>query len=243
MGRKWNNIKMKKAAADKAKSLSYTKVLNEITMAVKNAGADVDSNFGLKLALQKAKTANVPKDNIAKAIAKGEGSDQSDWKEVNYEGYGPEGVAIFVEAATDNPTRTIGNIRSYFNKIGGSLGKEGCLQFVFDRKSVFTLKDNNIDIDELTLELIDAGAEEVEKEEGFITIEGPTQNFGDLYKKLEEMKIELEEFGLERIPQTTKSVSTKENYDIVLRIIDLCENDDDVQKVYHNLEFSEEFND
>lgn len=241
MGRKWNNIKMKKAAQDKGRSQIYTKVLREVTMAAKAGGSDPESNFSLKLALQKAKVNNVPKDNVEKAIKKGLGEDTGHYHEVNYEGYGVDGVAVFVEAATDNNTRTIANVRSYFNKTGGSIGKEGCLQFVFERKSVFTFEDKGQDLDELTLELIDAGAEDVEKEDGMIIVQGEVENFGTLYRKFEELGIELIDSGLERLPLNTKEVADKDNYDKVMKLIDYLESDDDVQKVYHNMEYNEAF--
>lgn len=241
MGRKWNNIKLKKAALDKARSANYTKILREITISVKRGGAEPESNFTLKIALQKARETNVPKDNIEKAIKKGLGEGGGTYEDINYEGYGLDGVAIFVEAATDNPTRTIANVRSYFNRWSGSIGKEGCLQFVFERKAVFTIKEEKLDIDELTMELIDAGAEDVEGEEGFITIKGAVESYGDLQKKLEQLKINIEESGLERLPLNTKNVTNKENYDKVLRLVDALEADDDVQKVYHNMDYNESF--
>jgi YebC/PmpR family DNA-binding regulatory protein len=240
MGRKWNNIKMKKASQDKLRSQNYTKVLREVTMAVKRGGAETESNFALKIALLKAREYNVPKDNVEKAIKKGLGDGTENYEEVNYEGYALDGVAVFIEAATDNPTRTISNIRSYFNRWGGSIGKEGCLQFVFERKAIFTIKeDQKLDLDDLTMTLIDAGAEDVESEEGFITIKGAVENFGDLHKKLEEMKLKVEESGLERLPLNTKEVLNKDNFDKIMRLIDILEADDDVQKVYHNMEFNE----
>lgn len=243
MGRKWNNIKMKKAAADKQRSQSYTKILKEIHMAVKNAGhAEVDSNFALKIALLKAREFNVPKDNVDKAIKKGLGQDGAAIEEINYEGYGLDGVAIYIEAATDNPTRTVGNIRSYFNKWGGGLGTQGCLQFVFERKAIFTIKEENLKIstDDLMMELIDYNIDDVESEEGFVTVKGPVESYGDIYKKLEDLKIKVEDSGLERLPLNTKEV-TKESYEKIQRLIDVLEGDDDVQKVYHNLEWNEAF--
>lgn len=242
MGRKWNNIKMKKAAQDKARSANYTKILREITMAVKSAGPEPESNFGLKIALVKAKENNVPRDNIERAIKKGSGDGGENYEEINYEGYGLDGVAIYVEAATDNPTRTIGNVRSYFNRWGGSIGTQGCLQFVFERKAVFTIKADGHDVDELTMELIDFGCEDIESEDGFLTIKGAVESYGELHKKLESMKIAVEDSGLERLPLNTKDVTNKESYDKILRLIDALEEDDDVQKVYHNMEFNEAFN-
>lgn len=244
MGRKWNNIKMKKAAQDKQRSQNYTKVLREVTMAVKRAGhAEVEANFALKIALLKAREYNVPKDNVDKAIKKGLGTDGAEIEEINYEGYGLDGVAIFIEAATDNPTRTVGNIRSYFNKWGGSLGTPGCLQFVFERKATFTIKAENMNkmsSDDLMMELIDFNIDDVESEEGFITVKGPVEAYGDIYKKLEDLKIKVEESGLERLPLNTKEVS-KESFDKIQKLIDVLDSDDDIQKVYHNLEWNEAF--
>jgi YebC/PmpR family DNA-binding regulatory protein len=241
MGRKSAKIAGKKGAADRARSLIYTKALKEVTISAKQGGPEIESNFSLKVAIDRCKKANVPKDNIDRAIKKGLGNDQADWKDVNYEGYGPDGIAIFVEAATDNVTRTIANVRSYFNKKGGSLGKEGCLQFVFERKAMFTIKAEGLDPDELMMELIDAGAEEVEKEDDEIIIQGEVESFGAIYNKLEEMGIEIEDSALERLPLNTKPADSKETYETVVTIVELCEDDDDVSKVYHNMEYSEEF--
>jgi YebC/PmpR family DNA-binding regulatory protein len=235
---------MKKAAQDKARSQSYTKVLREILMAVKNAGhAEVEANFALKIALQKAKENNVPRDNIDKAIKKGLGQDGAVMEEINYEGYGLDGVAVFIEAATDNPTRTVSNVRSYFNKYGGALGTPGCLQFVFERKATFTIKEENMNklsTDELMMELIDFNIDDVELDDGFVTVKAPTDAYHDVYKKLEELKIKLEDSGLERLPLNTKEVS-KESFDKIQKLIDALESDDDVTKVYHNLEWNEAF--
>jgi len=244
VGRKWNNIKMKKAAQDKLRSQSYTKILREILMAVKNAGnAEPDSNFALKIALVKAKENNVPRDNIDKAIKKGLGQDGAIVEEINYEGYGEGGVAIFTETATDNPTRTVSNIRSYFNKYGGSLGTPGCLQFVFEHKAIFTIKEEDLKgmaSDDLMMELIDFNIDDVEVEDGYVTVKGPTDSYHDIYKKLDGLKIKIEDSGLERLPLNTKEVS-KEVYDKVQKLIDALESDDDVTKVYHNIEWNEAF--
>lgn len=244
MGRKWNNIKMKKAATDKLRSQSYTKVLREIYMAVKNTqNADPDSNFALKIALNKGKEFNVPRDNIEKAIKKAMGQDGAQIEEINYEGYGLDGVALFIETATDNPTRTVSNIRSYFNKHGGSIGTPGCLQFVFERKATFTIKEENLNkmtTDDLMMELIDYNIDDVESEDGFVTVQGPVESYGEIYKKLEELKIKIEDSGLERLPLNTKEI-TKDSYLKLQKLIDVLEGDDDVQKVYHNLEWNEAF--
>lgn len=240
MGRKWNNIKEKKAATDKARSQNYTKVLRDITIAVKKAGAEVDSNFGLKLALQKAKTFNVPKDNIEKAIKKALGEGSETWDEVNYEAYGAEGVALFIEAMTNNPTRTASNIKAALNRWQGSLGKEGCLQFVFERKAVFVLPAEGLDVDELTMELIDAGATDVEQEEDEIIVKGEVESFGSLHKKMEEMNLTIKSSELERIPLNSKKPSI-DGFKAVQKLIDILESDDDVQSVYHNMEWDDSF--
>jgi YebC/PmpR family DNA-binding regulatory protein len=242
MGRKWANIVNKKGAADKLRGQIYTKVLFEIQKAVKSAGADPNSNFLLKIALEKAKKNNVPRDNIEKAIKRGIGGNDDGYAEVFYEGYGPNGVGIFVETSTNNVTRTAGAVRSYFNKVGGTLGTTGSLQFVFHRKSVFEFPQGKIDVDELTMELIDVGAEDVLLEDGYITVTGEMEAFGSLTKKLQELGITPEEANLERIPLVFKKVDD-ETYKANMKLIELIEADGDVTKVYHNIEFDERFQD
>ncbi len=238
---KWANIKHRKAAQDKKRGKVFTKVLKEITVAAKAGGGDPEMNPRLRLALVKARSAAVPKDTVDKAIKKATGEGADDFHELTYEGYGPDGVAVFIETATDNPTRTVSAIRSYFNRHNGSLGKDGCLQFIFDQKAVYTIKGEGIDEDELTLELIDAGAEEVEREGDNIIISGPMESFGSIGSKLEELKVDMEEGELQRIPTTYKALANKDAFDKVMKLIDIIEDDDDVQKVYHNIEFNEEF--
>ena len=243
MSRKWNNIKLKKGLLDRQKSASYTKVLRDIDIAVRRGGADPDTNFSLKMALQKAREINLPKDNVEKAIKKASGEGGGEYFDVNYECYGLGGVALFVEAATDNPTRTISNVRSCVNRWEGTIGKEGCLQFVFERKAVFTIKKENLSVDDLSLELIDAGAEDIEEEDGYLTIKSAVESYGDVQKKLETMKIKIEESGLERLPLTYKAAASKEAYQKILKMVEALENDDDVRKVYHNMEYNESFSD
>lgn len=239
---KWKNIQHRKGAQDKKRGKIFTKLNKEITVAVKDGGPDPDSNPRLRLAIQNARGQNMPKDNIERAIAKASGAGGESYTEVTFEGYGQAGIAIFVECMTDNNTRTVSNVRSYFNKYNGSLGKDGCLQFVFNRKGVFTLEEEALggkDIDELTLELIDYGAEEVEAEEGFVTITCEMEDFGNVQKGLGELSIEVKEAGLERIPTTMETPET-EIFQKNMKIIDKLEDDDDVQKVYHNMEITEE---
>ena len=242
MSRHWNNIKLKKGLLDRQRSANYTKVLRDITIAVKRGGAaDPDTNFSLKMALQKAREINLPKDNIEKAIKKALGEGCEDYFDVNYEVYGVDGIALFVEAATDNPTRTISNIRAITNRWEGTIGKEGCLQFVFERKAIFTIKKNDLNLDDLTLELIDAGVEDVTEEDGFLTIKAPVENYGEVQKKLDALKIKIDESGLERLPLTYKVATSKESYQKILKLVDVLEQDDDVRTVYHNMEYNSKF--
>ncbi|PIK16392.1 YebC/PmpR family DNA-binding transcriptional regulator [Halobacteriovorax sp. JY17] len=242
MGRKWANIEKKKGAADKLRGQIYTKILFEVQKAVKSGGDDASTNFLLRIALEKCKKNNVPKDNIDRAIKKGLGGDDDGFEEVTYEGYGLDGVAIFVETSTNNTTRTVANVRSYFNKAGGSLGTTGTLQFIFTRKAVFEVPQGDLDEDEFTLEMIDCGAEEIELEDGIFEVSGPMEVFGSISKKLEEMKLEPEEAGLQQIPTTFKEISD-ESYLSNMKLIEKLEADDDVVTVYHNIQFSEHFND
>ncbi|MBK05776.1 MAG: YebC/PmpR family DNA-binding transcriptional regulator [Deltaproteobacteria bacterium] len=235
---KWKNIQHRKGAQDAKRGKIFTKLIKEIVVAVKTGGPDADSNPRLRLALQNAKGANMPKDNIERAIKKASGDDDADYVEVTFEGYGPDGIAIFVEATTDNNMRTVANVRSYFNKFNGSLGKDGCLQFIFDRKGVFTLNAEGLDEEEFMLEMIDAGAEDVEFEDGIVTITTEMEDFGNVQKALSDMDIEPTESGLQRIPTTNKKTDAK-NFQTVMKLIDKLEDDDDVQKVYHNIEFDE----
>ena len=235
MGRKSAKIANKKGAADKAKSQVYTKALNDVIIAVKSGGAEVESNFLLKIALERCKKFNVPKDNIDRAIKRGLGGDGEGYEDISYEGYGPGGVAIFVEASTNNPTRTVANVRNFFNKNGGSLGTSGSLEFIFDRKAVFMIPSEGIDEDEFTLEMIDAGADEIELEDNLFEVIGPMEAFGSIQEKLQSLNVTPEEAGLERIPTTMKEADD-ETTEQVEKIIDLLESDEDVTTVYHNMQ-------
>jgi len=240
MGRKWANIVKKKGAADKLRGQIYTKLLFEVTRAVKSGGEDPSSNFLLKIALEACRKNNVPKDNIDRAIKKGLGGADDGYEEINYEGYGPNGVAIFVEASTNNVTRTVANVRVCFKKAKGTLGTTGSLQFVFNRKAEFEVPKADIDEDEFTLEMIDAGAEEIELEDGFFCITGPMESFGSISKKLEELKLTPEKACLEQVPITFKEVDD-ETYTAVMKLVDALEADEDVIKAYHNIEYNERF--
>lgn len=242
MGRKWNNIKEKKGASDKQRSLIYTKTLREVTKAVKNGGEEVESNFMLRIALERCRKYNVPKDNVDRAIKKGLGNEDEGYEDISYEGYGPNGVAIFVEASTNNVTRTVANVRNFFNKCGGSLGTSGCLQFVFERKAVFEIPAGKLNEDEFTLDMIDAGADDVVLEDGYYTVTGPMESFGAIQTKLDQLKITAEEAGLERVPLTHKEID-KDTFVTVMKLVELLEGDDDVTKVYHNVKWEDSFAD
>ena len=237
---KWANIRHRKGAQDAKRGKIFTKLIKEISVAVKSGGPDPEANPRLRLALQNARGQNMPKDTIERAIKKASGEGTEDYAEVTFEGYGPDGIAIFVECATDNNTRTVSNVRSYFRKYNGSLGKDGCLQFFFDRKGVFTIENSDLDEEEFTMDLIDSGAEDVEFEESLITVFSAMEDFGNIQKKLQELNIEPKEAGLQRIPNNMKQTS-KDNFSTFMKLIDALEEDDDVQKVYHNLEFDESY--
>ena len=188
---KWSTIKHKKAALDAKRGKIFTKLIKEITVSVKEKGPDPDSNPRLRLAIQNAKGSNMPKETIDRAIKKGSGEDGASYSDVTYEGYGTNGVAVFVECTTDNINRTVASVRSIFSKNEGSLGTNGSLEFIFDRKGVFiSAIPENADEDELTLELIDGGAEEVEFNDGLMHITCQMEDFGLMQSKLEELKLE-----------------------------------------------------
>ena len=215
----------------------FTKLGKQITIAVKEGGPDPDTNPRLRVLVQQSKKENMPKDNVERAIKKATAKDSADYKEVVYEGYGPFGVAIVVETATDNPTRTVANVRSYFNKLGGSLGTSGSLQFIFDHKSVFKITPKeNVSMEELELELIDFGVDEVEfdEEENVILIYGEFQSYSIIQKHLEENEYEIHSAQFERIPNDYKELNEEQRVQIE-KLLDKFEEDDDVQNVFHNM--------
>jgi len=236
---KWSTIKRKKGANDAKRGKIFTKLIKEISVAAKIGGPDQDANSRLRIAIQNAKGANMPKDNIERAIKKSTSSDASDYQEVTYEGYALHGVAVFVECTTDNLNRTISSVRSIFNKYSGSLGTNGSLEFIFDRKGVFNFPvPSGVDQDDFTLELIDGGAEDAEIDEGYFHITCAMEDFGNLQKKLESLGIESEVSELQRIPNTHVSLDD-DSLPKVMKMVDALEDDDDVQKVYHNIEISD----
>ncbi len=235
---KWSTIKRRKGAADAKRSKIFSRIVKEIQVSVREGGPDADANPRLRLAIQNAKGVNMPKDNIQRAINKA-GSDGAGLEPVTFEGYGPGGVAIYIECLTDNHKRTVGSIRSIFNKKGGSLGTNGSLSYLFDRKGAFTVPKGDLNPEEFELEIIDAGVEEFEIEEDVFLITTPLEDFGNVQKKLDEMGIEPENAELQRIPNDTKTLDLGTSLK-VLRMIEDFEEDDDVQNVYHNMEVTDE---
>ncbi|MBR5510648.1 MAG: YebC/PmpR family DNA-binding transcriptional regulator [Bacteroidaceae bacterium] len=219
---------------------TFTRIGKQIAIAVKSGGPDPETNPHLRAIIANAKHENMPKDNIERAIKNALGKDQKDYKEVTYEGYGPHGIAIFVDAATDNTTRTVANVRSVFNKFGGTLGTSGSLAFMFTQKCVFTFtKPADLDMDELILELIDLGVDdEYDQEENEVTIYGDTKSFGLLQKALEEKGFEITGNEFTRIPNDLKEVNDEQRAAIE-KIVERLEEDDDVQNVYTNMKPAE----
>ncbi len=214
----------------------FTKLGKQITMATKEGGPEPDTNPRLRVLMQQAKKENMPKDNVERAIKKATSKDEADYKEVVYEGYGPFGIAIVVETATDNSTRTVANVRSYFNKHGGSLGTSGSLEFLFDHKCVFNISPKeDVSMDDLELELIDFGVDEIDTDDdGNIILYGEFKSYSDIQKYLEENGFEIHSAEFERIPHELKEV-TEEQKVTLNKLLDKFEEDDDVQNVFHNM--------
>lgn len=237
---KWSTIKRKKGATDAKRSKEFTRVIKAIMVAVKSGGGpDPEANPSLRVAIANAKGVNMPKDNIARAISKASDTDTASLSEVSYEGYGPNGVAIFVDCTTDNLKRTVSNIRAIYTHGGGTLGTNGSLEFIFERKGVFTIPAGDLNEDELTLDLIDGGAEDVVKEADVFLVYTSFEDFGAMHKKLEELNIEPENAEVQRIPTTTKELNIDDAKQI-LKLVERFEDDEDVQNVYHNLEITDE---
>tara|TARA_B100001093_G_scaffold519952_1_gene611663 strand:- start:21288 stop:21998 length:711 start_codon:yes stop_codon:yes gene_type:complete len=235
MGRAFEFRKARKMKRWAAMSKAFTRIGKDIVMTVKEGGADPDSNSRLRAVIQNAKAVNMPKDNIERAIKRASDKNQGDYKEVLFEGYGPHGVAILVETATDNNTRTVANIRSYFNKCNGTLGTSGSVEFMFDHTCNFRIQSEGIDIEELELEFIDFGAEEIFQDEDGIIIYAPFESFGAIQKELEDRDIEILSSGFERIPITTTALNAEMVADIE-KLLEKIEEDDDVQNVYHSMQ-------
>jgi len=213
---------------------TFTKYGKEISMVVKQGGSDPETNPRLRTIIQNAKTANMPKDRIEAAIKRASSKDDKGYEEVIYEGYGPYGVAILVETATDNPTRTVANIRMYFTRGDGALGKTGSLDFIFTRKGVFRFDAAGLDKEELEFELIDHGLEDIWEEEGEFVVHTPFADFARMQKFLEEKGITVKSAELKRIPNTSVALNEEQEEEI-MELIEKFEQDEDVQAVYHNV--------
>ena len=234
MGRAFEFRKARKMKRWSAMSKAFTRIGKDIVMAVKDGGPDPDSNSKLRAVIQNAKSVNMPKDNVERAIKRASDKSLGEYKEVLFEGYAPHGVAILVETATDNNTRTVANIRSYFNKHNGNLGTSGSVSFMFDHTCSFKINKLNIDIEELELELIDYGAEELFTDDESILIYASFDCFGEMQKILEELNYEIISSSFDRIPNNFKEVSEIQKLEID-KLLEKIENDDDVQNVFHNM--------
>ncbi|GAB0156097.1 YebC/PmpR family DNA-binding transcriptional regulator [Chryseobacterium sp. Alg-005] len=241
MGRAFEYRKASKMARWDKMAKTFSKIGKDIALAVKAGGPDPESNPALRRCIQNAKGANMPKDNVERAIKKASGADAENYEEITYEGYGQGGVAFFVECTTNNTTRTVANVRAVFNKFDGNLGKNGELAFIFDRKGIFNLDLSQIkmDWDDFEMEMIDGGAEEIDKDEDEVMITTAFEDFGSLSHKLDELGIEAKSAELQRIPNNTKEV-TEEQFKANMKMLERFEEDDDVQNVYHNMEITEE---
>ncbi len=235
MGRAFEFRKARKLKRWGNMSRVFTRLGKDIEIAVKASGPDPANNARLRLLIQTARSENMPKDNVERAIKRAISKDSSDYKEVVYEGYAPHGIAVVVETATDNTTRTVANVRMYFNKYGGSLGTSGMTDFLFDRKCSFkvAMKDG-LDVEELELEMIDFGVDEIFVDEGEIMIYAEFHNFGPIQKYLEDNNFEIKTFAFERIPNDTKELTVEQQADVE-KLIEKLEEDDDVINVFHNM--------
>lgn len=236
MGRAFEYRKERKMKRWSQMAKVFTKIGREIALAVKEGGPDPENNPKLRLAVQNAKVANMPKKNVEAAIQRATSKDAEDLQEVVYEGYGPHGVAFIIETLTDNPTRTVANMRFYFSRSNGSLGTSGSVSFMFDRQGEFILDAEGLDMEELELELIDGGAEEIEINEDQIYIYTAFEDFGNMQAKLEELGLEVKEASLQRFANASKKLEDPDQIAEIENLIDKFEDDDDVQKVFHSME-------
>jgi YebC/PmpR family DNA-binding regulatory protein len=234
MGRVFEKRKHKMFARFDRMAKAFTRIGKDIAIAVKHGGPLPENNPKLRMAIQNAKGVNMPKDRVDAAIKRASSKEEKDFQEVTYEGYGPHGVPMVVECATDNPTRTVANIRLHFAKNGGSMGNSGSVAFMFERRGVFKFDPAKLNLDELELDLIDAGAEDIEKGDDEITVYTKFTEFGHMQKFLESKHLEARSSELQYIPTTTKELNEGQQ-DEVLKLVEVLESDDDVQSVYHNL--------
>jgi YebC/PmpR family DNA-binding regulatory protein len=234
MGRVFEKRKHTMFARFDKMAKAFTRIGKDIAIAVKNGGSNPDNNPKLRMAMQNAKGVNMPKDRVLAAIKRASSKEEKDFEEIIYEGYAPHGVPVIVECATDNPTRTVANIRVHFSKNGGSMGNSGSVTFMFERRGVFKFDPSQLNLDELELDLIDAGAEDIQRDDEEIVIYTKFSDFGQMLKFLEAKELNAKSSLLQYIPATTKELSEAEQ-DEVLKCVEALEEDDDVQSVYHNL--------
>jgi len=238
MGRAFEFRKARKMKRWSAMAKAFTRTGKDIAMAVKEGGPDPNNNSRLRAVIQNAKAINMPKENIERAIKKASDKDSKDFKEVLFEGYAPHGIAVLVETATDNNNRTVANIRSYFNKANGNLGTAGSVEFMFDHSCNFRIDPTGLEPEEIELEFIDFGVDEVFLDDDGMLLYGPFEFFGAVQKELESRGIEILSSGFERIPQVTKKLNAEEQEEVLL-LLERIEEDDDVQNVYHTLDIQE----
>jgi len=235
MGRAFEFRKARKMKRWGSMARTFTKIGKEIAISIKSGGPDPANNSRLRVLMQNAKNANMPKENVERAIKKAISKDQTDYKEVVYEGYAPYGIAVLVETATDNPTRTVANVRSYFNRNGGSLGTSGCVDYLFEHKSLFKIKNKEgVDIEELELEMIDFGIQEIFAEDENIIIYGDFEAFGPIQKFIEDNGFEIVTADFERIPSEIKELNEEQMAEVE-KLLEKLEDDEDVTNVYHNM--------
>jgi len=241
MGRAFEFRKARKMKRWSKMAKTFTRIGKDIVIAVKEGGASAETNSRLRQVMQNAKTANMPKDNVLRAIKKASSKDTANYEEISFEGYAVNGVAVFVDCATNNNNRTVADVRSYFSKCDGALGVNGSLEFIFNRKGVFNIAPHqlSISIEDLEMELIDAGLEELEVDEDALTIYCDFTDFSKMQRKIEELDIEITNSELQRIPTSNKKITTEQSKK-VLKLLDLLEENEDVQQVFHNMELTEE---
>jgi YebC/PmpR family DNA-binding regulatory protein len=238
MGRAFEFRKARKLKRWSAMAKTFTRIGKDIVMSVKESGPDPNNNSGLRAVIQNAKAANMPKENIERAIKKASDKTTENFKEVLFEGYAPYGIAVLVETATDNNNRTVANVRSYFNKCNGSLGTSGSVEFMFDRTCNFRITAEGVNVEDIEFEFIDFGVEEVFKDEDGILLYASFEHFGKIQKELEDRSLEILSSGFDRIPQVTNQLLNEPQKE-VLKLIEIIEGDDDVQHVYHTLDIQE----
>ena len=241
MGRAFEFRKARKMKRWSKMAKTFTRIGKDIVMAVKEGGANPETNSRLRQVMQNAKAANMPKDNVLRAIKKASSKDTANYEEISLEGYAINGIAVFVDCATNNNNRTVADVRSYFSKCGGALGTNGSLEFIFNRKGVFTLskKDITQNLEELEMDLIDGGLEDFEVDEEIVTVYCDYTDFSNMQKKLEELGVEIQNSELQRIPLNTKNISAEDSTQVI-KLLDLLEENDDVQQVFHNMELTDE---